>query len=108
MRWRRSSASEAALHSDASPIHTGTIWLSDGISGSPAPASASEAGTPLPIILLAILGGLLLVIGLVVWFARFMGWGLDRWAPALQTWREAVYRSENAISEFADWARRGR
>jgi hypothetical protein len=37
-----------------------------------------------------------------------MGWGLDRWAPALQTWREAVYRSENAISEFADWARRGR
>ena len=74
----------------------------------PASASASEAGTPLPIILLAILGGLLLVIGLVVWFARFMGWGLDRWAPALQTWREAVYRSENAISEFADWARRGR
>ena len=74
----------------------------------PASASASEAGTPLPIILLAILGGLLLVIGLVVWFARFMGWGLDRWAPALQTWREAVYRSENAISEFADWARFGR
>ena len=74
----------------------------------PASASASEAGTPLPIILLAILGGLLLVIGLVVWFARFMGWGLDRWAPALHTIREAGYRSENAISEFADWARRGR
>lgn len=74
----------------------------------PASASASEAGTPLPIILLAILGGLLLVIGLVVWFARFMGWGLDRWAPALHTIREASYRSENAISEFADWARRGR
>ena len=74
----------------------------------PASASASEAGTPLPIILLAILGGLLLVIGLVVWFARFMGWGLDRWAPVLHTIREASYRSENAISEFADWARRGR
>jgi cobalamin biosynthesis Mg chelatase CobN len=74
----------------------------------PASASASEAGTPLPIILLAILGGLLLVIGLVVWLARFMGWGLDRWAPALHTLREAGYRSENAISEFADWARRGR
>ncbi len=74
----------------------------------PASASASEAGTPLPIILLAILGGLLLVIGLVVWLARFMGWGLDRWAPALHTIREASYRSENAISEFADWARRGR
>ena len=74
----------------------------------PASASASEAGTPLPIILLAILGGLLLVIGLVVWLARFMGWGLDRWAPALHTIREAGYRSENAISEFADWARRGR
>jgi hypothetical protein len=74
----------------------------------PASASASEAGTPLPIILLAILGGLLLVIGLVVWLARFMGWGLDRWAPALHTLREAGYRSENAISEFAAWARRGR
>ena len=74
----------------------------------PASTSASEAGTPLPIILLAILGGLLLVIGLVVWVARFMGWGLDRWADTLQTWREAGYRSQNAISEFADWARRGR
>jgi cobalamin biosynthesis Mg chelatase CobN len=74
----------------------------------PASASASKAGTPLPIILLAILGGLLLVIGLVVWFARFMGWGLDRWQRTLQTWREAGYQSENAISEFADWVRHGR
>jgi hypothetical protein len=74
----------------------------------PASASASKAGTPLPIILLAILGGLLLLIGLAVWFARFMGWSLDRWQPALHTWREAGYRAENAISEFADWARSGR
>ena len=74
----------------------------------PFAASASKAGTPLPIILLAIIGGLLLVIGLAVWFARFMGWGLNRWEPALHTWREASYRTENALSEFADWARFGR
>jgi cobalamin biosynthesis Mg chelatase CobN len=74
----------------------------------PASASASKGGTPLPIILLAIIGGLLLVIGLAVWFARFMGWGLDRWEPALHTLREASYRTENALSEFADWARFGR
>jgi hypothetical protein len=81
--------------------------------GSPAPstpasASDSEAGTPLPIILLAVLGGLLLLIGLFVLLARFMGWGFERWQPTLHTWREAGYRTENAISEFADWTRLGR
>ena len=71
-------------------------------------ASASTGGTPAGIILLAVLGGLLLAIGLFVLLARFMGWGFERWQPTVHTWREAGYQTENAISEFGDWARRGR
>ena len=71
-------------------------------------ASASTDGTPVGIILLAILGGLLLLIGLFVLLARFMGWGFERWQPTLHTWREAGYQTENAISEFGDWTRLGR
>ena len=71
-------------------------------------ASASTDGTPAGIILLAVLGGLLLAIGLFVLVARFMGWGFERWQRTLHTWREAGYQSENAISEFGDWTRLGR
>jgi hypothetical protein len=71
-------------------------------------ASASTDGIPAGIILLAVLGGLLVVIGLFVLLARFMGWGFERWQPTLHAWREAGYQTENAISEFGDWTRLGR
>ena len=76
--------------------------------GSTVTASASTIGTPVGIILRAVLGGLLLVLGLFVLLARFMGWGFERWQPTLHTWREAGYQTENAISEFGDWTRLGR
>ena len=71
-------------------------------------ASASTDGTPVGIILLAVLGGLLLVIGLFVLLVRFMGWDPEWWERTKQTWREAGYQTENAISEFGDWTRLGR
>jgi cobalamin biosynthesis Mg chelatase CobN len=74
----------------------------------PASASASTASTPLPIILLAILGGLMFAVGLLALLARFMGWGFDRFQPAWHTIREAGFRTENTVSEFADWVRFGR
>jgi hypothetical protein len=74
----------------------------------PASASASKADTPLPLFLLAIIGAILLLAGLFAWFARFMGWGFEGLEPARHTWREAGWRTENTISEFADWLRFGR
>jgi hypothetical protein len=74
----------------------------------PASASASKADTPLPLVLLAIIGAILLLAGLFAWFARFMGWGFAGLEPARHTWREAGWRTENTISEFADWLRFGR
>ena len=76
--------------------------------GVPASASASKADTPLPLVLLAIIGAILLLAGLFAWFARFMGWGFEGLEPARHTWREAGWRTENTISEFADWLRFGR
>jgi hypothetical protein len=74
----------------------------------PANASASKADTPLPLVLLAIIGAILLLAGLFAWFARFMGWGFEGLEPARHTWREAGWRTENTISDFADWLRVGR
>ena len=74
----------------------------------PASASASKADTPLPLVLLAIIGAILLLAGLFAWFARFMGWGFEGLQPVWHTWREAGWRTENTISEFADWLRFGR
>jgi hypothetical protein len=74
----------------------------------PASASASKADTPLPLILLAILGAILLAVGLFALFARVMGWGFDWAQPAWHTWREAGWRTESTFSEFADWLRFGR
>jgi hypothetical protein len=73
-----------------------------------ASASASKADTPLPLVLLAIIGAILLLAGLFAWFARFMGWGFEGLEPTRHTWREAGWRTENTISEFADWLRFGR
>src|SRR5215212_4915007 len=73
-----------------------------------ASASASKADTPLPLVVLAIIGAILLLAGLFAWFARFMGWGFETLEPARHTWREAGWRTENVISEFADWLRLGR
>jgi hypothetical protein len=74
----------------------------------PASASASKDDTPLPLVLLAIIGAILLLAGLFAWFARFMGWGFEGLEPARHTWREAGWRTETVISEFADWLRLGR
>jgi hypothetical protein len=60
------------------------------------------------IIVLAVVGGILLLVGLFVLLARFMGWGFERWQPARHTMHEASWRSQNAISDFTDWLRNRR
>jgi hypothetical protein len=70
--------------------------------------TASTASTPVPIILLAILGAILLAVGLFTLVARFMGWGFEGLQPAWHSIREAGWRTENTFSEFADWLRFGR
>jgi cobalamin biosynthesis Mg chelatase CobN len=71
-------------------------------------ATASTAGTPVPIILLAILGAIILAIALFALLARFMGWEFRRLQPVWHSWREAGWRTENTWSEFLDWVRLGR
>jgi cobalamin biosynthesis Mg chelatase CobN len=71
-------------------------------------ATASTAGPPAPLIVLAILGAILLIGGLFALVARFMGWGFEGLQPTWHTWREAGWRTENILSEFGDWLRFGR
>jgi len=100
----------AKPHSGATPAPAPVATPAGGTLAAsvPANATASEAGTPLPIILLAILGGILLLVGLLVLLGRFLGWSTERWQPEWHTWREAGYRTQGTLSDFADWVRGGR
>jgi hypothetical protein len=69
---------------------------------------ASDAGAPAPLIVLAVLGGLLLIAALVAAVARWRGWELARLAPARHALAEAGYRTGGLWSEFTDWVRLGR
>jgi hypothetical protein len=101
-------ASHAKAASAPTPPPAATPVGGELAASIPANAAASKAGVPLPIVLLAIVGGILLLVGLFVLLARFFGWDFERWQPALQTLREAGWQSQNTISDFADWVRRGR
>jgi cobalamin biosynthesis Mg chelatase CobN len=79
----------------------------------PAAAASSPADTgsdnaPAPLLLLAILGGLLALGALVYGAARW--WAFD--PPWLVRWRhataEAGWRASNAWAEFTDWVKLGR
>jgi len=103
-----SSAPTPSAKPGAAPTPPPVAKPAGGELAADVPASASKADTPLPLVLLAIIGAILLLAGLFAWFARFMGWGFEGLEPARHTWREAGWRTENTISEFADWLRFGR
>lgn len=71
-------------------------------------ADGSDAGTPAPVVALAVLGALLLIGGLLFGAAHWLA--LDPpWAGrARHALAEAGWRSQGAWSEFADWVRLGR
>jgi hypothetical protein len=71
-------------------------------------ASESDAGTPAPVVALAVLGGLLALGGLVYGFAHWFAFD-PRWTRRLRhSLAEAGWRAGNTWSEFADWVRLGR
>jgi hypothetical protein len=75
----------------------------------PAPPSSvtasTDAGVPLPIVLLALLAALCALLGGAVAVSRLRGWD-PAWAAAWRHgWDEAGYRAGGLWSEFRDWLR---
>jgi cobalamin biosynthesis Mg chelatase CobN len=113
------SAAPAATPAGAAPA-TSTPQPAPTVD--PAPAVANDAipaaatGSPIdgandapaPLLVLALMLGLLLALGALWWAARWMGFN----PPWLQRWRhashEAGWRASAAWSEFTDWVRLGR
>lgn len=72
-------------------------------------ATASAANSaPAPVLLLAILAALMAGTGLLVLAARRFGWGEERLATPIHTFREAGWRVEGVWEDFRDWLRLGR
>jgi len=72
------------------------------------PTGSGADDTPAPLLVLALMLGLLLVLGALWALARWLGFDppwLSRWRHASQ---EAGWRASAAWSEFTDWVRLGR
>lgn len=73
-----------------------------------ATATRSDAGTPAPVVALAVLGGLLALAGLAYGVAHWLAWD-PRWARRTRhAFAEAGWRTQNTWSDFTDWVRLGR
>ena len=80
----------------------------DAIAKTALSADESDAGTPAPVVALAVLGGLLALGGLFYGLGHWLAWD-PRWARRLRhAVAEAGWRTSNTWSEFADWVRLGR
>lgn len=79
----------------------------DGAVERAATATASNSA-PGPVLLLAILAALMLGTGLLALAARRFGWGEERLASPIHTWREAGWRAGGVWDDFRDWLRLGR
>jgi hypothetical protein len=78
------------------------------IAKSAASTTTSDAGTPAPVIVLAILGALLVLGGLAYGLARWFAWD-PAWARAgRHAVAEAGWRASATWAEFTDWVRLGR
>jgi hypothetical protein len=78
------------------------------IASSAASKTTSDAGTPAPVIVLAILGVLLVLGGLGYGTARWFAWD-PAWARAgRHAIAEAGWRASATWAEFTDWVRLGR
>jgi hypothetical protein len=63
---------------------------------------------PAPVILLAILAGLLAISALFLMSMKRFGWEEGRLAPVAHAWREASWRTGGLWQDFRDWLRLGR
>jgi len=67
--------------------------------------ASTDAGVPLPIVLLAVLATICALLGAAVAVTRLRGWD-PAWAAAWRHgWGEAGYRAGGLWSEFRDWLR---
>jgi hypothetical protein len=94
----------------AVPVGTPTPPSSPALGrGTPLDVGAATAATdsdlPAPIVILAIVGGLLLLAGGTLWVARLAGWDPDWLRRSRHSWSEAGYRVSGIWSEFGDWLR---
>ncbi len=64
--------------------------------------AATGAGVPEPIVILAVLGGLLALLGAIGWAARLRGWDAPWASEWSHAWNEAGYRIGGAWDELAD------
>lgn len=100
-RRHRLAAGKAGTRTPAPPAVAPALDRTAGVS------AGSGAGTPAPLVLLAILAGLFLLAGLVVAAARALGLA-PAWAPAARhAWGEAGFRAGAHWGDFVDWLRRG-
>ena len=79
----------------------------DGALERVATARAANAA-PAPLVLLAILAGLLALSALLLFGMRRGGWEHGRMAPVAHAWREASFRTGGLWEDFRDWLRVGR
>lgn len=99
------STSTPAPGGDPTPA---AVTADGAIARTAAGARASDAGTPAPVVALAVIGALLALGGLAYGLAYWLAWD-PRWARATRhAFAEAGWRTGNTWSEFTDWVRLGR
>ena len=67
--------------------------------------SVRGGGTPGPIVILAILAGLVLLAGVPILIARYLGYGFDRLAPLRHVFGEGALRLRTTGGGLSDWLR---
>ena len=92
------------------PTYAPSPAASDGAIGAAATSAGDggDAGTPLPLVLLAVLAGLMVIAALLFGAARWWAWD-PRWLQrSRHAGAEAGWRAGAAWEEFTDWLRFGR
>jgi hypothetical protein len=80
----------------------------DAIGAAAASTGRGDAGTPLPLVLLGVLGALMVLAALLLGAARWWAWD-PRWLQRTRhAGAEAGWRAGAAWEEFTDWLRLGR
>ncbi|HEV2820813.1 MAG TPA: hypothetical protein VGW11_09925 [Solirubrobacteraceae bacterium] len=101
-----SVAGEGSTPTPETPLVASPAVVEEAVPGAPAATQASDA--PVPVLLLATLGGLM-ALGVLAWaLARW--WAFEpRWLVGTRhACTEAGYRASATWAEFSDWVRLGR
>lgn len=103
-----SSALAARASGECSRVHAAITTVGSGNARLTLPRvpAATSAGVPLPLVLLAVIGGALLVVAAAAMALRLTGWE-PGWAPAWRhSWDEAEYRLAGGWLALRDRLRR--